>query len=113
MKRNPPCDAKWLKFPMSSYNPNIITPANIVAQYCGEPFVLSGGKLLPGVREELALKTVFHHSRVFPFLTVPFARCEGRTDPKTVFHHSRVFLFLMVPFQTVRIPLYKITYKLS
>ena len=41
-KKNPPCDAKWRKTPKSMHNPKSINAANRVAQYGGEPFVVSG-----------------------------------------------------------------------
>ena len=43
MKKNPPRDAKRLKPPRSGHSSNNITPANRVAQYSGEPFIVSGG----------------------------------------------------------------------
>ena len=48
-RKNPSYDAKQLKPPRSTHNPNNDTAANRVKQYSREPFVLSGGKLLPGL----------------------------------------------------------------
>ena len=44
-KKNLPHGAKRLKPPRSIHNPKNITPADRVAQYRGEQFVVSGGKL--------------------------------------------------------------------
>ena len=56
-KKNPPRDTNWRKPPRSAHNPKSITAAKRVAQYGGESFVVSGGKLFCQVcREEVALK---------------------------------------------------------
>ena len=56
---NPPWEDKWHKLPRSAHNPKSITPANTIAQYDVEPFVVSRGKLFcQACREEVTLKRV-------------------------------------------------------